>query len=346
METPSLKLYECVPNISEGQNKGLIQLMAKTIDRHAEVDLLHVDSGVAANRTVFTYIGSYNGIYQATKALFSLTVEHIDMRTHLGVHPRVGAIDVCPIIPLHRDDREEAKKLASEIAQAVGSEGIPVYFYEHSATEEHRRLLAQIRKGSYEGFAEKMKSEGWSPDHGPELFNPRTGATVLGARDFLLAYNISLDTQDEKLAKYIASQLRESKKEKLYDVTTGLPTNNFPGVRAIGWYIEEYGHAQISMNVTDISAFPMYALYESAKALSEKNQVKILGSELIGLIPKQVMIETGVHYTNAENQEERELCLEAVKAMKLDGLKPFDIDERVIEYAYQKKTGRSVSLRW
>lgn len=346
MEKKAPKLFECVPNISEGQDAGLIESMAKCIDHHPEVDLLHIDSGAGANRTVFTYIGTYDGILHATTALFSFVTEHIDMRTHVGVHPRVGAVDVCPIIPLDSADREEAKRLASEIAAAAGSLGVPVYFYEHSSSGEHRRLLAQIRRGSYEGFAEKMQREGWSPDHGPAQFNPRTGATVLGARNFLLAYNISLDTVDETLAKNIASQLRESKRESLYDDKTGLPTNNFPGVRAIGWYIEEYGHVQISMNVTNISAFPMYALYESVKTLSEKNQVNIIGSELIGLIPKEVMIETGKYYTNDESLEERDHCQEAVKVMKLDGLKPFNLDERIIEYAYQKKTGKVINLKW
>jgi glutamate formiminotransferase len=319
-----MKWLECVPNFSEGRDQTIIESIAAAIRSVDGVRLLHVDPGYDANRTVYTFAGEpylvEEAAFRAVKEAFQL----IDMRQHHGAHPRIGACDVCPIIPLGDSTVAEANAVAQHLGQRLGQMGIPVYMYEHSAQVPLRKNLAQIRKGEYEGLREKLLSKDWQPDFGPAEFQARFGAMVLGARNFLVAYNINLDTQDVGIAKRIAAGLRESgHKDTQGRQIPGL----LKGVKAIGWWMDAYGCAQVSTNIVDIDAVSIRAVYDTVDALARELGCSATGSELIGLIPEKVLLQAG--QTLVSNGSDKLQILQA--AIEYLGLK-IRPEERVLEY--------------
>ncbi|MDW3650331.1 MAG: glutamate formimidoyltransferase [Bacteroidia bacterium] len=343
-----MALIECIPNFSEGQNAEVIEAIAASIRSVEGVKLLHIDPGHSANRTVMTFAGEVEPVveaaYQAVKTASSL----IDMRKHTGTHPRMGAVDVCPLVPISGISTEELIPYAETLAKRIAEElGIPIYLYEENARDEDRKNLARIRAGEYEGFRDKIKLPGWEPDFGPAQFNAKSGQTVLGVRKFLVAYNINLKTKSVKKANAIAFDIREigrvkKVKGKIQRDEEGKALR-IPGMckslKAIGWFIEEYKFAQVSTNLTDLSQCAIHEAYEAAKLSAEKRKIKIRGSELIGLIPKEALLTAGKFYAEKLGKhmtEEREFLLYAVKQLGLDDLGPFNIEERVLEYVWEK----------
>lgn len=341
-----MKLVECVPNFSEGRDKEKIQAIVREIESTPEVRLLDVDPGQATNRTVVTFIGPPEAVKEAAFKAIKKAAELIDMRQHKGAHPRIGATDVCPFVPVSGVTMEDCVRLAHELGKRVAEElGIPVYLYEEAATCPERKNLANIRAGEYEGLEEKLKDPNWKPDYGQPVFNARSGATVIGAREFLIAYNINLNTRDKKIAQEIASYLRESgrpKKDKngniVYDKNGQkimLP-GKFKAVKAVGWYIDEYGIAQISINFTNYKITPPHLVFDEACRLAEKFGVRVTGSELVGLIPKEALLMAGRYYLEKQGKSagvpEKELIRLAVRSLGLGDIVPFDPMKKIIEY--------------
>lgn len=334
MNTP---LLECIPNFSEGRDAWKIEAIASSIRKVPGVALLHTDTSPAAHRTVMTFAGNPQSVTDAAFNAIKTAAEVIDMSEQAGVHPRIGATDVCPLVPLQGMTMEEADYYARQLGERVGKElGIPVYLYEHSAKQNHRRALPDIRKGQYEGFAEKMKQPDWAPDYGPLIFIPSSGATVIGARDILVAFNISLTTNDVDKAVQIANRLRS----RGY-IVNGVKT---PGLlrktRAIGWYMADYDQAQVSLNLLDFRITSPLQAYEACKAIADELNVDIAGSEVIGLIPEECLMEAGVF---SLMKQERGLDLpkemiihEAIRYLGLHKLKPFEPQEKILEYAIER----------
>lgn len=337
------KIVECVPNFSEGRDMGIIKAITDEIEKIQDVYLLDVDPGKETNRTVVTFVGSPEAVKIAAFNAIKKASELIDMRKHKGAHPRMGATDVCPFVPVKDVTMEDCVKIARELGEMVANElGIPVYLYEEAATKEERRNLANIREGEYEGFYEKIKDPNWYPDFGKPEFNPKSGATVIGAREFLIAYNINLNTRNKKIANRIAQNLRE--KGKIVKDKEGNKIE-VPGllraVKAIGWYIPEYGYAQISINLINYKITPLYKLYETACSLAEEEGVKVTGSELVGLIPREAIIETGKYYLRKQGlssgMPERELVHISVLSVGLNQTSIFKPEEKIIEYRIKKE---------
>ncbi len=347
------KIVECVPNFSEGNDQTIIDAIARAISSTEGVMLLDVDPGKATNRTVYTFIGSPEGVKEAAFKAIQTAAELIDMRKHSGEHPRLGAADVVPFVPVSGITMEECVQLARELGQRVGQElGIPVFLYEEAATRPERRNLANIRKGEYEGLPEKLQDPDWKPDFGPAEFNPKTGATVIGAREFLIAYNVNLNTRDRKLAQEIALNLRESGRAKRD--TNGTIIRNpdgtavkIPGklkaVKGVGWYIEEYGIAQVSYNLTNYKVTPPHVVFEESCREAEKLGLRVTGSELVGLIPLEAMKMAGRYFLEKQGKTagvpEEEIIHIAVKSLGLDDLVPFDPKQKIIEYRFQERFG-------
>ncbi|MBM4188121.1 MAG: glutamate formimidoyltransferase [Gemmatimonadetes bacterium] len=343
------KLIECVPNFSEGRDAGVIRQITDEVERVLGVKLLHVDPGKSTNRTVVTFAGEPDAVVEAAFRAIRMAATVIDMRRHRGEHPRMGATDVCPLIPIAGISMAETAALATELARRVGSElGIPVYLYEHAQPNEARRNLAVIRSGEYEGFFKKIKEPGWAPDFGPREFNPIAGATVIGARDFLVAYNVNLNTTSTRRANAIAFDVREAGRPKRHgnpltgsvvSDDTGNPVS-IPGtlkaVKAIGWFIEEYGQAQVSMNLTNLAVTPLHAAFDEVCRAAEARGVRVTGSELVGLVPLATLLDAGRHFLRKQQRSlgvsERELIHIAVTSLGLDELAPFHPAERIIEY--------------
>jgi glutamate formiminotransferase / formiminotetrahydrofolate cyclodeaminase len=341
------QIIECIPNFSEGRNKATIDAIANAITSIEGVKLLHVDIGHAANRTVMTFVGEPKKVCEAAFYAIKTASELIDMTTHTGRHPRMGATDVCPFVPIANISIEETVTYINDLAKKVGAELlIPIYLYEHSQKNLARNNLSIIRGGEYEGWKEKIKLPEWQPDFGPAILNTKAGATVMGVRAFLVAYNINLNTKDAKIANEIAKVIRASGKIITIKKTDGsLEKKRVLGklkyLKAIGWYIEEYQRAQVSMNITNPYATKMHVVFETVKAEAEKLNIKATGSELIGMVPIQFLKEAGVFYLQKEHKEvsnfsEKEILTYAVKAMGLDELKPFVLEERVVEYGMRK----------
>lgn len=330
------QIIECVPNFSEGKNANTLAAIATAITSTLGVNLLHIDRGEAANRTVFTFAGAPEKVIEAAFQAIKAAGELIDMRTQKGEHPRVGATDVCPLVPIANITMEEVKEYAEQLGKRVAEElDIPIYLYEHSAKTANRKNLATIRSGEYEGLAKKMELREWQPDFG-QSFNAKTGATVLGARDFLIAYNVNLATSSVTIATQIARDIRESgkviKKENGAKVRIH---GQCKSLKAIGWYIEEYGQAQVSMNLTNFKITGIHKAYEACKATAEKYGTTVTGSELIGLIPLEAILAAGHFYAHQKgvlNLEEKALIQLAVDELGLAALSPFNFEERVIEY--------------
>lgn len=351
------QLIECVPNFSEGRDMAVIKQITDEIEQVEGVKLLDVDPGEATNRTVVTLVGTPDEVIEAAFRAIKKASELIDMRKHKGEHPRMGATDVCPLVPIANITMDETVEYARKLAERVGNElAIPVYCYEFAAYEEKRRNLANCRSGQYEGLKEKLIKPEWKPDFGPAEFNATAGATAIGARNFLVAYNINLNTTSTRRANAIAFDVREAgrvKREgdklsgKVVKDENGKPVR-IPGtlkkVKAIGWYIEEYGVAQISMNLTDITVTPVHVAFEEVNKSATERGIRITGSELVGLIPKQALLDAGRHFLRKQERSqgihEEEIIKIAVKSLGLDELKPFNPKEKIIEYMLDDESNK------
>jgi len=330
-------IIECVPNFSEGRNSGIIKQITEQIESVVGVRLLNVDPGKATNRTVVTFVGSPEAVVEAAFLAIRKAGELIDMRAHKGEHPRMGATDVCPLIPIGGISMEETAAWARRLAERVGGElQIPVYLYEAAQPDTRRNNLSVIRAGEYEGFFKKIKLPEWAPDFGPAEFDARRGGTVIGARDFLVAYNVNLNTTSTRRANAIAFDVREAGRV----IVEGEKSVQVPGtlkaVKAIGWYIEEYGIAQISMNLTNIRVTPVHVAFDEVCRAAAERGIRVTGSELVGLIPMQAMLDAGRYFLEKQQRSagvsEKELIRIAILSMGLDELGPFKPEERIIEY--------------
>ncbi|TVQ07247.1 MAG: glutamate formimidoyltransferase [Bacteroidetes bacterium] len=354
------KLIECVPNFSEGNDMGIINQITHEIESVDGVKLLDVDPGKATNRTVVTMVGTPDEVIEAAFRAVKKASELIDMSKHKGEHPRMGATDVCPLVPVANITMEETVEYARKLAERIGNElNIPVYCYENAAFEEKRRNLATCRSGEYEGLADKFKNPEWKPDFGPATFNPRWGATAVGARDFLVAYNVNLNTTSTRRANSIAFDVREKGRVKREGnpITGKIVTDEkgdkvfIPGslkaVKGIGWFIEEYGIAQISLNLTNISITPVHIAFEEVVKKAADRGVRVTGSELVGLVPLQAMIDAGKYFLRKQQRSvgvsEAEIIKIAVKSMGLDDLKPFNPKEKIIEYMIAEDEGKKLA---
>ena len=345
------QLIECVPNFSEGRDPAVIKQITDVIETVEGVKLLDVDPGAATHRTVVTFVGEPAAVVEAAFQAIKKACELIDMSKHTGEHPRMGATDVCPLIPIANISMEETAEWARRLGERVGRElTLPIYLYEAAASSPERQNLAVIRAGEYEGLPEKLANPAWKPDFGPAEFNAKSGATVIGARDFLIAYNVNLNTTSVRRANSVAFDVRE-KGRVLNDPATGNPLQDvlgeplrepgtLKGVKAIGWYIEEYGIAQISMNITDIRATPLHLAFEECLQSADRRGMRVTGSELVGLVPLGVMLEAGRYFLKKQQRSigvsEAELLKIAVKSMGLDELAPFDPQQKIIEYNLEK----------
>lgn len=339
------RLVECVPNFSQGRDRGTIDAITASMEA-AGATLLDVDMGAAANRTVVTIAGTPEQVAEAAFAGIRTASERIDMRRHAGEHPRMGATDVCPFVPIAGVSMAECVELARRVGERVGRElGIPVYLYEHAATRPTRRCLADIRQGEYEALPARLSDPEWVPDFGPATFHARAGATVIGAREFLIAYNVNLNTRERLLASRMAIRMREgggpargTDGERLLD-PAGDPLR-VPGalraIRAVGWVIQEYGIAQVSVNVLDSRATPLHVVYEEARRQADLLGIAVTGSEIVGLVPREALLAAGRHYLERQGLSpaapERELIHVAVRSLGLNDAKPFDPEDKVIEY--------------
>lgn len=335
------QLIECVPNISEGRDRAKIDAIASVVETVEGVRLLDVDPGKATNRTVITFVGEPEAVCEAAFKLMKKAQELIDMRNHSGEHPRFGATDVCPLVPISGVSMEECADYAKKLGERVGRElGIPVYLYEFAASEEKRRNLANNRSGEYEGLPKKLKDTAWKPDFGPAEFTDsvaRSGAIAIGARNFLVAYNVNLNTTSTRRANAIAFDIREAgRKVKQADGSEVQVPGKLRSVKGIGWYIEEYGIAQLSLNLTDISITPVHVAFDEACNCASARGIRVTGSELVGLIPKQALLDAADFYLTRQQRSlgipEREKIKIAVKSLGLDDLGPFDPQKKVIEY--------------
>src|SRR5216110_3007068 len=353
------KLIECVPNFSEGRDLNVIRQITDAIESVEGVSLLDVDPGASTNRTVVTFVGSPEAAVEAAFRGIKKAAELIDMRKHKGAHPRMGATDVCPFIPVSNVSWEEAIECAKKLGKRVGEElKIPVYLYEKAASDPARSNLSVIRAGEYEGFFEKIKDPVWKPDFGPVVFNEKSGATVIGARDFLVAYNVNLNTKAVRRANSVAFDVREQGRIKTEDGTpSGKPVldakgrpAHIPGilkhVKAIGWYVEEYGIAQVSMNLTNIEETPLHAAFDACAEAAGKRGLRATGSEIVGMVPKKCLVDAGRYFLRkqkwSEGAAEEELIDIAIRSMGLSELKPFDPKEKVIEFKIESAAKKSL----
>ena len=358
------KLIECVPNISEGRDKEKIELISKVVEKVEGVKLLNVDPGNATNRTVITFIGEPQNVIDAAFLLVKTAQENIDMSTHKGEHPRMGATDVCPLVPISNITMQETVEWAQKLAKKIGNElGIPVYCYEEAATKPERKNLANCRSGEYEAMSKKIETIEWKPDYGPDNFNEtvkKSGVTAVGARDFLIAYNVNLNTTSTRRANSIAFDIREAgriKREggkldgKIIKDKKGNPLREpgmFKSVKGIGWFIKEYNIAQISYNLTDINVSPLHLVFDKTCEQATKKGIRVTGSELIGLVPKKVLIDAGEYFLNKQKRSlgvpESEIINIAVKSLGLDDLFDFNPKERIIEYLIEEPKEKLSSL--
>ena len=356
------RILECVPNFSDGRNPAVIKEITNAIESVEGIKLLDVDPGKATNRTVVTFAGSPEQVVEAAFQAIKKAAEVIDMRFHTGEHPRFGATDVCPLVPVSGITMEEAAEYARQLAKRVGEElGIPVYCYEFSAFSEERKSLANCRSGEYEGLKERMESEHWKPDFGPSSWSEKvakSGASAIGARNFLVAYNVNLNTTSVRRANSIAFDVREAGRilrdgdpvtGKIVTDEKGEPVR-IPGTlkktRAIGWYIEEYGIAQISMNLTDISVTPVHVAFDEVCEKARQRGIRVTGSELIGLIPLQAMLDAGKYFLQKQQRStgisDEEIIRIAVKSLGLNELAPFDPQKKIIEYVLNENSGKKL----
>lgn len=341
-----MRLVECVPNFSEGNDRGVIDAISSAIESTDGAHLLDVDPGRDTNRTVVTFVADYNSVVDAAFNAIEAASRLIDMSQHTGAHPRMGATDVCPLVPVSGVTMDECVELANLLGKRVGEElGIPVYLYEFAAKQEERRNLANIRSGEYEGLAKKIKDPVWKPDFGGAVFNARSGATVIGAREFLIAYNVNLNTRDRKIASDIALSIREAGRAKRdregkmvhdEDGNRVMVPGTLKACKAVGWYIEEYKRAQVSINLTNAKATPPHVAFDEVKAQAEKRGVRVTGSELVGLIPLGAMLDAGRHYLELQGKStgvpDDDIIQTAIQSLGLNEISPFDPKQKIIEY--------------
>ena len=355
----SEQIIECVPNFSEGRDMAVIKKITDSIESVEGISLLDVDPGKDTNRTVVTFVGPPEEVVEAAFKAAKTASEVIDMSKHRGEHPRMGATDVCPLVPVTGISMDETIKYARKLAERIGSElSIPVYCYENAAYSDQRRNLANCRAGEYEGLKKKLADPGWKPDFGPAVFNARAGATAVGARDFLVAYNINLNTTSTRRANAVAFDVRERgrvKREgnpftgKIIKEKGGNPvmiSGSLKAVKAIGWYIEEYGIAQISMNLTNISVTPVHIAFDAVCRSAESRGLRVTGSELVGLIPLSAMLDAGRYFLKKQRRStgvpDSELIKIAVKSMGFDELNKFRPEEKIIEYRIRDKKNKNL----
>jgi glutamate formiminotransferase/formiminotetrahydrofolate cyclodeaminase len=342
-------LIECVPNFSEGRDPSVIRRITDTIESVEGVTLLDVDPGRATNRTVVTFVGAPAAVLAAAVQAGRAAAESIDMRRHRGEHPRFGAMDVCPLVPVSGITMEETAELARDLARRLGEEvRLTVYCYGQAALHADRRDLAAVRAGEYEGLPARLADPAWAPDFGPAEFNPRSGATAVGARDFLIAYNVNLNTTSTRRANAVAFDVRERGRVKRHgDPLTGEIVRDASGepvwepgtlasVKAIGWFIEEYGIAQVSMNLTDISVTPLHLAFEEVCEKAAARGIRVTGSEIVGLVPLRAMLDAGRYYLARQQRSlgipDEEIVHLAARSLGLDDLKPFDPHEKIVEW--------------
>lgn len=332
------KLIECVPNFSEGQRPEVLEQLAAAIGSVPQVKLLHTDTGYAANRTVFTFAGAPEAVAEAAFRAAKVAQEQIDMSRHTGVHPRSGALDVCPLVPVRGISMEETVLLARKLAERIGTAlDYPVFCYEEAAFPGKPTNLADLRRGEYEGLAERLRSGALVPDFGPAEFRPQSGMSVVGARHFLLAVNFNLNTQDTRLAKAIAAAVRESgKKVRKNGKLTRIP-GRCPGTKAIGWYIEDFGIAQVSMNITRLDQTPLHEAFRVVSEEAAKRGAQVTGTEIIGLVP-QFVFQEAAEYFKLQEKSEEEQVREIMERLGLATLLPFEPAQKILEYALLHKT--------
>ena len=356
------QIIECVPNISEGNDIEKIKAISSVVENVEGIKLLNVDPGKATNRTVITFVGEPQQVIDAAFLLIKKAQELIDMSKHSGEHPRMGATDVCPLVPIANISMKETVKWAHKLGEKVGNDlNIPVYHYEEAANENKRKNLANCRKGEYEGLEKKLLDANWKPDWGPNQYNEsvkKSGATAISARDFLVAYNVNLNTTSTRRANAIAFDIREAgrlKREgglisgKLVKDKTGEPLREpglFKSVKGIGWFIEEYGIAQISYNLTNINVSPLHEVFDKTCERANKRGVRVTGSELVGLVPKKVLIDAGKYFLKKQKRSlgisEEEIIKISIKSLGLDELAPFNYKERIIEYMIEDDNAKNL----
>src|SRR5881394_1047799 len=353
------KLIECVPNFSEGRDQNVIRQITDMIESVDGVSLLDVDPGASTNRTVVTFVGGPDAAVEAAFRAIKKASELIDMHKHKGAHPRMGATDVCPFIPVSNVSWDEAIACANRLGQRVGDElKIPVYLYEKAAKNEARSNLSIIRAGEYEGFFEKIRQPEWKPDFGPEIFSEKSGATVIGVRDFLVAYNVNLNTKSVRRANSVAFDVREQGRVQTEDGTPGgksvLDANGAPiripgmlkHVKAIGWFVKEYGIAQVSMNLTNIEETPLHVAFDACCESAARRGLRVTGSEIVGMVPKKCLVDAGRYFLRkqkwSEGVSDEELIDIAIRSMGLSELKPFYPKEKVIEFKMDSGSKKSL----
>ncbi len=353
-------ILECVPNFSEGRDMNVIHQIVAEIEAVEGVKLLNVDPGKATNRTVVTFVGDPDSVAEAAFLAVRKASEVIDMSKHHGEHPRMGATDVLPFVPVSGITMEETVFIARRVAERIGRElGIPVYCYENAAFSDERRNLASCRAGEYEGLRNKLADPHWKPDYGPAVFNEKAGATVAGARDFLVAYNVNLNTTSTRRANAIAFDVREKGRPKregdsltgkiIYDENDEkvMIPGSLKAVKAIGWFIEEYGFAQISMNLTDISVTPLHVAFDEVCRKAEARGIRVTGSEIIGLVPLRSLLEAGRYFLYKQQRSagvpDDELIRIAIRTMGLDEITPFRPEEKIIEYIMADKSRKMLA---
>lgn len=350
------QLIECVPNFSEGRDLSIIKQITDAIEAVDGVKLLDVDPGKATNRTVVTFVGSPDAVVEAAFRGIQKAAELIDMRKHTGEHPRMGATDVCPFIPVANATMADCIACAQKLGERVGNSlNIPVYLYESAATKPERKNLANVRAGEYEGIAQKILQPEWKPDFGKAAFNAQSGNCIIGARDFLVAFNVNLNTTSVRRANSIAFDVRENGR---VDPSGQKDSNGeavrIPGtcksVKAIGWYIEEYGIAQISMNLTNINVTPVHIAFNEVNKSATRRGIRVTGSELVGLIPLQCMLDAGKYFLEQQQRSvgvsDEELIRIAIKSMGLDELNDFNPEEKIIEYKLygKERIGKLIAM--
>ena len=342
-----MQLVECVPNFSEGKDMKILDAIAASIRAVKGVTLLDVDPGETTNRTVFTMVGEPDNVVEAAFQAIKKASQVIDMTKHKGAHARMGATDVCPFVPVANMTMDDCVKLAHKLGKRVGEElDIPVYLYEYAASKPEWKNLAEVRKGEYEALPQKMEDPNWKPDYGPQKFNAKSGATAISAREFLIAYNINLNTRDKKKAHDIALDIRErgrfarDENNKLIKDENGNKVKKpglFKDCKAVGWFIDDFNQAQISINLTNFNITPAHVVLEKVRELALAKGLQVTGSELVGLLPKAAILESGKYYLNLMGESagipERMIIETAVQSMGLKDVAEFDIDKKVIEYA-------------
>lgn len=332
---PDDAVVECVPNVSEGRDPQVIAALAAAVTATPTVRLLHVDSGVDAHRTVFTFVGPPEDVGDAAIALGREVAARVDMRQQRGAHPRLGALDVCPFVPVRATSLERCARLARRVGATLAHDlGLPVYLYEAAAFDQARSALPLLRRGEFEGLADRLNDPGFVPDFGPRVAHPTMGAAIVGARPFLIAWNVSLDTPDVAVATAIARRVRASGHTTREGGQVLRHPGTLPAVRAVGWGMPSYGHAQVSLNLLDFTVTPLHIAWQEVSEQADMHGTRVIGSELVGLVPLEAMRAAGrAALGGGPDMPDETLVAAAVRSLRLDALGPFEPSRRVLEWA-------------